>query len=173
MRERLLAALSSPRYRQFLVYVVGPHKAHEVTDEEPFAFLASVRDRLRGEGFNAFLATNPEIPIEEIDAGTRSLEFARASNVVAFVVTADAESLGVGIETGAVLEDMGERAPDRVLFVHEAGVRSAMIASVADRWNATVRAFETADELVGQVRTFARDVMCKESTGELAFPPGE
>lgn len=173
MREHLLDALAPARYRRFLVYVMGPYKAHDRPDEEMFEFLAGVRDRLRDAGFNAFLATDAEVPLDEMDAGTQSLAFARASNVTVFVVPAAGKNLGVGIETGAVLEDMTERAPDRVLFVHEDGARSAMIASVADRWDATVRAYEDADELVDQVRLFARDVMRKESTGELPFPPNE
>jgi hypothetical protein len=34
----------------------------------------------------AFLATDPEISLDEMDAGTQTLELARASNVVLFVV---------------------------------------------------------------------------------------
>lgn len=171
MRERLLESLPPTRYRRFFVYVMGPYKGHEVPDEEMIGFLETVRNRLRADGFNAFLATDAEIPLDEMDAGTQSLAFARASNVVVFVVRRHGKNLSVGIETGAVLEDLGERAPERILFVHEAGVRSAMIASVADRWDATVRTFEDTDELVENVRLFARDVMRRESTGRLPFPP--
>ncbi|HET7325532.1 MAG TPA: hypothetical protein VFJ06_14485 [Halococcus sp.] len=171
MRDRLLDALESTRYRRFLVYVMGPYKAHDSENEEAFAFLERVRDGLRTEGFNAFLATDADIPLDELDAGTQSLAFARASNAVIFVVRHDGKNLGVGIETGAVLEDMSDRARERVLFLHESGVRSAMIAAVADRWDATVRTFETEDDLFDEARLFIRDVMRRETTDELPFPP--
>lgn len=150
---------------------MGPYKGHGVADDEMFAFLDDVRDRIRAEGFNAFLATDAGISLDVMDAGTQSLEFARASNVVVFVVRRDGKNLGVGIEVGAVLEETEERAPDRVLFVPAKGLRSSMIASVADRWDATVRTFEDVDELSDGVRLFARDVMRKEMVGELPFPP--
>jgi hypothetical protein len=171
MRERLLRTLEPTRYRRFLVYLMGPYKQHESADEEAFEFLASVRDGLREEGFNAFLATDAEIDLEELDAGTQSLAMARASNAVLFVIRRDGKNLGVGIETGAVLEDLSSRSRERVLFLHERGVRSAMIASVADRWDATVRTFEEDSELFDEARLFLRDVMRRETTGELPFPP--
>jgi hypothetical protein len=172
MRDRLLGSLEPTRYRQFLVYVMGPYKAHDIEDEEAFAFLERVRDGLRSEGFNAFLATDADISLDKMDAGTQSLAFARASNAVLFVVRHDSKNLGVGIETGAVLEDMSDRARERVLFLHESGVRSAMIAAVADRWDATIRTFDTEDDLYDEARLFIRDVMRRETTGELPFPPG-
>ena len=171
MRDRLLETLEPTRYRRFLVYVMGPYKAHDIEDEAAFAFLERVRNGLRSEGFNAFLATDAEISLNEMDAGTQSLEFARVSNAVVFVVRHDSKNLGVGIETGSVLEDMSDQARERVLFLHESGVRSAMIAAVADRWDATVRTFEAEDGLFDEVRLFVRDVMRRETTGELPFPP--
>lgn len=171
MRDRLLETLEPTRYRRFLVYLMGAYKQHGGPDAEAFAFVASIRDRLRSEGFNAFLATDADVALEEMDAGTQSLEFARASNAVLFVVHERGKNLGVGIETGAVLEDRSARSRERVLFVHESGVRSALVASVADRWDATVRTFDDEDELLDEVRLFLRDVMRKESTGKLSFPP--
>jgi hypothetical protein len=79
MRNRLLDTLEETSYRRFLVYVMGPYKSHVTEDEGMYSFLETVRDDLRREGFNAFLATDPEIPLEEMDAGTQTLEFARAS----------------------------------------------------------------------------------------------
>lgn len=171
MRDRLLDTLEPTRYRRFLVYVMGPYKAHDIEDEAAFAFLERVRNGLRSEGFNAFLATDVGIELDEMDAGTQSLKFARASNAVVFVVRHDSKNLGVGIETGAVLEDMSDRARERVLFLHESGVKSAMIAAVADRWDATVRTFDAEDDLYDEARLFVRDVMRRETTGELPFPP--
>lgn len=172
MRQRLLRSLEPTRYRRFLVYLMGPYKRHGAADETAFEFLESVRDGLRTGGFNAFLATDADVPLEEMDAGTQSLEFARASNAVLFVVREQGKNLGVGIETGAVMEDLSSRSRERVLFLHESGVRSAMIASVSDRWDATVRTFDDESELFDEARLFLRDVMRKESTGELPFPPG-
>jgi hypothetical protein len=171
MRERLLDELEPTRYRRFLVYVMGPYKSWASADDETFAFLEGVRDDLRDRGFNAFLAVDANVPLDEMDAGTQSLAFARASNAVVFVVPGGGRNLGVGIETGAVLEDTSGRARERVLFVHETGVRSAMIAAVADRWDATVRSYDDREDLLSEVRLFARDVMRRESTGELPFPP--
>ena len=173
MRDRLLDALPDARYREFLLYLMGPYKAHGRPDGEMFDFLVAVRDDLRAAGFNAFLATDAGIDLDEIDAGTQSIRFARASNAVVFVVPGEGRNLGVGIETGAVLEDISDRAPERVLFVHEYGVRSAMIAAVADRWDARVREYEDREDLRRGVRLFARDVMRREGSGELPFPPEE
>lgn len=173
MRDRLLATLSETRYRRFLVYVMGPYKAHNGENDEMFGFLEAVRDGLRETGFNAFLATDVDIDLDEMDAGTQSLEFAHASNAIVFVVPGHGQNLGVGIETGAVLEDASDRARERVLFIHEKGVRSAMIRAVADRWDATVRAYEDEDDLQRGVRLFARDVMRREGEGDLPYPPDE
>jgi hypothetical protein len=57
-----------------------------------------------------------------------------------------------------------------VLFLQEAGVESALVASVADRWDATVRTYEDEAELLDEARLFVRDVMRREATGELPFP---
>lgn len=173
MRDHLLETLPATRYRRFLVYVMGPYKAHDRENTAAFGLLEEVRDGLRSAGLNAFLAVDADLDLDEMDAGTQTLRFARASNAVVFVVPEMGHNLGVGIEIGAVLEDMTDHQRERVLFVHEAGMRSAMIASVADRWDAEVRTYETVDDLLKQVRLFARDVMRKESTGELDFPPTE
>ncbi|UPV75110.1 hypothetical protein M0R89_03345 [Halorussus limi] len=173
MRDRLLNTLEPTSYRRFLVYVMGPYKSHIGENKEMFAFLEGVRDDLRREGFNAFLATDPDIPLDEMDAGTQTLEFARASNVVLFVVPHRGKNLGVGIEVGAVLEDMTDRQRERILLVHEDGVRSAMIAAVGDRWNVDLRTFDDEDDLLEETKRFIADVVRKEDTGELPFPPGE
>lgn len=173
MRDRLLETLPDARYRRFLVYLMGPYKARDRPDEEMFASLADVRDDLRADGLNAFLATDAEIDLDEMGAGTQSLRFARASNAVVFVVPEAGRNLGVGIETGAVLEDVGTRKRERILFVHESGVRSAMIAAVADRWDAQIDEYDDREDLCRAIRLFARDVMRKEGSGDLPFPPEE
>ncbi|WP_135823954.1 DUF7509 family protein [Halorussus ruber] len=172
MRETLLKRLDSAfppiRHRQFLIYLMGPYKSHITENEEMFSRLEALRDKLRSEGYNAFLATDPDIPLEELDAGTQSLKFARASNVVLFVVPDDGKNLGVGIEVGAVLEDMSTRQRQRILFLHEDGMRSAMIGAIGDRWNVFRRTFEDDDDLWHEALLFVRDVMRKEVYGDLS-----
>ncbi|MFU8867457.1 hypothetical protein [Natronococcus sp.] len=142
-------------------------------DEAALDLLLDVRDRLRTDaGVNAFLAIDIDVPLEELDAASQSIAFAEASNAVVYVVPAVGDNLGVGIEVGSVLEALfdGETPShhrERVAFVHESGVRSAMIAAVRDRWEARIYAYEDRDELERQIRLFVRDLIRKERTGEL------
>ncbi len=177
MREALLekldAAFPPIRHRRFLVYVMGPYKSHITENEEMYGRLEALRDELRSQGYNAFLATDPEIPLEELDAGTQSLEFARTSNVVLFVVPDDGKNLGVGIEVGAVLEDVSTQQRRRILFLHEDGMRSAMIGAIGDRWNVMRRTFESDEDLIDESLLFVRDVMRREVYEDLSKVPGE
>jgi len=144
-------------------------------EEAVLDLLLDVRDRLRtNPGVNAFLAIDVDVPLEEMDAATQSIEFALASNAIVYVVPKIGDNLGVGIEAGAVLEALyrereteqqGHR--ERVVFVHESGVRSAMIAAVRDRWDARVYTYAERDDLVRQVRLFVRDLARKEQRGDL------
>lgn len=144
-------------------------------DEAMLDLLLEVRDRLRTKpGVNAFLALDVDVPLEEVDAATQSIEFALASNAVVYLVPKLGDNLGVGIETGSVLEAIFQRDDatetghdERVVFVHESGVRSAMIASVVDRWDARLYTYEDRDELVRKVRLAVRDIARKEQRGEL------
>jgi hypothetical protein len=142
--------------------------------------LLFVRDRLRTDpGVNAFLAIDIDIPLEEMDAGTQSIKFALASNAIVYVIPKIGDNLGVGIEVGSVLEALfRERMTsdpqtttashhERVLFVHESGVRSAMIAAVQERWDARVYAYDDREDLVKQVRLFVRDLARREQIGDL------
>ena len=139
--------------------------------------LLYARDRLRTEpGVNAFLAIDTGIPLEEMDAATQSIEFALASNAVVYIVPRIGDNLGVGIETGSVLEaifrEHDDRTPttahqERVLFIHESGVRSAMIAAVQDRWDARVYSYDDRDDLVRQLRLFVRNLARREQRGDL------
>jgi hypothetical protein len=150
--------------------------------EATLDLLLSVRDELRTDpGVNAFLALDVDIPLEEMDAATQSVEFAFASNAVVYVVPKVGDNLGVGIETGSVLEALfrerqegGHREDhhERVVFVHEAGVRSAMIAAVQDRWEARVYSYEDRDDLVRQLRLFVRDIARREQVGDLSVLDG-
>lgn len=153
-----------------------PLDRHQATMD----LLVDVRDRLRtGPGVNAFLAVDVDILLSEVDAATQSIEFALASNAVVYVVPGLGDNLGVGIEVGAVLEAIyreeeadarrrSTRHRERVLFVHESGVESTMIAAVRDRWDARVYRYRDRAGLVKRVRLFVRDVARRERHGELA-----
>jgi hypothetical protein len=67
---------------------------------------------------------------------------------------------------------MTNRQRERVLLVNEDGMRSAMIGAIGDRWDVTRRTFADEDELLEAVSVFVADVVRKEDTGELPFPPG-
>lgn len=149
-------------------------------DEAVLDLLLHVRDRLRTDpGVNAFLAIDIDIPLDEMDAASQSIEFALASNAVVYVVPEIGDNLGVGIEVGSVLEAIfreqettaGEgrdtRHTERVFFVHETGVRSAMIAAVRDRWEARIYSYDDRADLVDQGRLFVRDVARRELYGDL------
>jgi hypothetical protein len=149
-------------------------------EEAVFDLLLFVRDRLRTDpGVNAFLAVDIDVPLEEMDAGTQSIEFAFASNAVIYLVPKLGDNLGVGIETGSVLEAVyRERTEldesrfvsdhhERVLFIHESGVRSAMIAAVRDRWDARVYSYTDREDLLTQIRLFVRDLARREQHGTL------
>ena len=169
-------------------------RGHEpVRSEATLDLLLELRDGLRtGPGVNAFLAIDVDVPLDELDAASQSIAFARAANAVVYVVPAIGDNLGVGIEVGAVLEalfggddgeasddedggeasDDGEDGPgghhrERVLFVHESGVHSAMIAAVRERWEARVYRYESRADLDRQLRLFVRDLIRKERLGKL------
>ena len=201
MRERIIDALEPATHRQFLVYLMGPYKAFELaamvpddvdpddlavsfddwddaaaeyTEADVLALLERTRDRLRDEaGLNAFLAIDVGIDLDELDAATQTIAFARASNVIAFVAPQVGKNLGVGIETGSVLEALDAEDHQRVVFVHEEGVRSAMIAALSRRWDATVYPYADEEELAKRLREFAVDIMNRELTGDLALRTDE
>lgn len=189
MRERVIGALGDVPYSEFLVYLMGPYTSFDVEallpenevaepslpsaradDAAIDAMLATLR-RVEGSlrtdpGVNAFLAVDAGVPLEEVDAATQSIRFARASNVVAFVLPHLGDNLGVGMEVGAVLEDLYPDS-ERVLVVHEDAVSSAMLGSVTRRWHANVVSYSDEDELVDELRLFVGDVMVREATGDL------
>lgn len=197
MRNKLVEQLPATTHPRFLVYLMGPYKAFaladmldeqsdetaeslpvdfgswderagEYSEADVKALLERVRTELRDTaGLNAFLAVDADVDLEEMDAATQTIEFARASNVVAFVAPRVGKNLGVGIEVGSVLEALGDADHERVVFVHEEGVRSAMIGSLSRRWDATVYSYSDETELVKRLRTFSIEVMNRESYGNL------
>lgn len=190
MRERLKAELGAVQYSDFLVYLMGPYTSYDVealipeemdsgdvslpaaqADEtsinEMLATLRRVQGSLRASpGVNAFLAVDADIPLNEMDAATQSIRFARSSNVIAFVVPHVGENLGVGMEVGAVLEDLYPNS-ERVLVVHESSVSSAMLGAVTQRWDANIASYADEDDLINQLRMFIGEIMVRERIGDL------
>lgn len=104
---------------------------------------------------------------DDVDAATQSIEYTRCSNATAFVLPFLGHNFGVGEEAGSILEALSETHGDRLLFVHEDGVTSAMIRSAKVRWDLRVETYETEAELVDKLRLFAGGIMQQERRGEL------
>jgi hypothetical protein len=201
-------ALDSVRRPEFLVYLMGPYRTFDVeahlpddaadtadlpsfatwddasgeyAESEVLALLQRTRDCLRDRGFNAFLAIDVGIDLDEMDAATQSIAFARASNAVVFVVPQVGDNLGVGIEVGSVLEDIAtdgdlsrpasEATPPersrRVMIATEPDVRSAMLGAVHTRWDASVRTFTDDEDLCRLGAQFCTHVANEELYGDL------
>ena len=202
------AALTPVRREQFLVYLMGPYRTFDVdallpvdadveTDVPSFAtwdetsgeyaeddvlrLLQETRDCLRDRGFNAFLAIDVGIPLDEMDAATQSIAFGRASNATVFIAPQVGDNLGVGIEIGSVLEDFlssaGMQGPAadatppertrRVMVATEPSVRSAMLGSVNARWDASVRTFTDAADCCRLCAQFCTHIQNEELHGSL------
>ncbi|MFC7155556.1 hypothetical protein ACFQPA_08805 [Halomarina halobia] len=201
-------ALPPVRRERFLVYVMGPYRTFDVdallpadagveTDAPSFAtwneasgeyaedevlrLLQETRDCLRDRGFNAFLAIDVGISLDEMDAATKSIAFARASNVTIFIAPRVGDNLGVGIEVGSVLEDLlssdgmqgpaAEATPPqrtrRMMVATEPSVRSAMLGSVHARWDASVRTFTDAADCCRLCAQFCTHIQNEERYGSL------
>jgi len=201
-------ALSPVQREQFLVYLVGPYRTFDVdallpadadveTDAPSFAtwdgtsgeyaedevlrLMQETRDCLRDRGFNAFLAIDVGIPLEEMDAATQSIAVAQASNATIFVAPQVGDNLGVGIEIGSVLEaflstaGMAGPAADanppartrRVMVATEPSVRSAMLGAVHARWDASVCTFTDAADCCRLCAQFCTHIQNEERYGSL------
>lgn len=197
-RDLLVERLGSVRYDRFLFFLMGPYKSFNleyVLDEEqrravdvaelpgPLrklfrseeeidaakALLRRVQGELRTDpGVNAFLAVDPEVDVDDVDAVTQSVEFARCSNATAFVVPFLGHNFGVGEEAGSVLEALADSHGERLILVHEDDVTSAMLRSARARWDLRILTYETEADLVAELRRFAAEVMHRERRGELA-----
>ena len=196
-RQLITNRLGSVKYDQFLFYLMGPYKSFNLnyilseedrrgidTEELPGpirrlfkntdtitdaqAFLRRIQGKLRKTpGVNAFLALDVDVDTDEIDAVTQSIEYTRHSNATAFVVPYLGHNFGVGEEAGSILETLADTHSDRLVFVHETDVTSAMIRSASVRWDLRVETYETEAELVDTLRRFAAGVMHRERRGEL------
>ena len=196
-RELIADRLGRVTYDRFLFYLMGPYKSfnlnYVLSAEErskidiedlpgPFRKLFRNKDdinaaqtllrRIQGElrtdpGVNAFLALDVDVDIDDVDAVTQSIEYARCSNATAFVVPFLGHNFGVGEEAGSVLENLADTHGERLIFLHENDVTSAMIRSAPVRWDLRVETYETEDELVAKLRRFAGGIMHRERRGEL------
>lgn len=197
-REEIADRLGNVKYNQFLMYLMGPYKSFnleyvlsdtvrkdvQVADlpppirrlfrpeediDEAEALLRRVQGALRTDpGVNAFLALDIGVEIKEMDAVTQSIEYAQLSNVAAFVVPFLGHNFGVGEEAGSILENITEMDGERLLFIHEEDVTSAMIRSAKLRWNLRVETYNSEAELVAKLREFAGGIMHRERRGELS-----
>lgn len=178
MRDRLIDELDTVPRQRFLVYLMGPYEEYGEEKSDALDRLFHLRDGLRTDpGVNAFLAIDAHVPLDEMDAATQSVEFARASNVVAFVAPHGGQNLGVGIEAGSILERIYDEetreSQERIVFAHEENVSSAMIESLSRRWDVTVFSYADTGELVEEMQEFVSNTVSRELTDELSRPTDE
>jgi hypothetical protein len=197
-RELIMDRLGEVQYDRFLFYIMGPYKSFNLNyllDEDQLAgidpadlpgpirqlfqnresiddaqaLLRRVQGKLRLDpGVNAFLALDVDVDTDEVDAVTQSIEYTRCSNATAFVLPFLGHNFGVGEEAGSILETLAETHSERLLFVHETAVTSAMIQSANARWDLRIETYETEAELVEKLRRFIGEVMHRERLGELS-----
>jgi hypothetical protein len=197
-RELIVERLGSVTYDRFLFYVMGPYKSfnlnYVLSEEERREFdvedlpgplrrlfrnkddisaaqalLRRVQGALRTDpGVNAFLALDIDIDTDDVDAVTQSIEYARCSNATAFILPFLGHNFGVGEEAGSILENLADTHGDRLIFIHEDDVTSAMIRSASVRWDLRIETYDTKDELVAKLRRFAGGIMHRERRGGLS-----
>jgi hypothetical protein len=132
------------------------------------ALLRRVQGELRVDpGVNAFLALDVDVDTDDVDAATQSVEYTRCSNATAFVLPFLGHNFGVGEEAGSILESLSETHGERLLFVRERDVTSAMIRSANARWDLRIETYDTEAELVEKLRLFVGGIMHRERRGEL------
>ena len=195
--DLIAGRLGSVTYDRFLFYLMGPYKSFNLNyvlseeerreidiDELPGplrrlfqnkdeineaqALLRRIQGALRATpGMNAFLALDIDVDTDDIDAMTQSLEYTRCSNATAFVVPFLGHNFGVGEEAGSILETLADTHGERMIFVHEADVTSAMIRSANVRWDLRIETYETEADLVATLRRFAGEIMHRERRGKL------
>ncbi|UWG48155.1 Uncharacterized protein HSRCO_1877 [Halanaeroarchaeum sp. HSR-CO] len=197
-RDLIADRLGDVQYDRFLFYIMGPYKSfdlnyvlgeeerrridvedlpgplralfrNEGNIDEAHALLRRVQGALRDDpGVNAFLAVDVDVDVDDVDAVTQSIEFTRCSNATAFVVPFLGHNFGVGEEAGSILETLAESHGERLVFVHEDDVTSAMIRSASVRWDLRVETYGSEVELVETLRRFAAEIMHRERRGDLA-----
>ncbi|WP_083909352.1 DUF7509 family protein [Natronococcus amylolyticus] len=196
-RDRIIDQLGDVKYDRFLFYLMGPYKSFnlsyvlseeerqefDIDDlpgplrrlfqnkadiDEAQALLRRIQRELRTTpGVNAFLALDVDVDTNDIDAVTQSIEYTRCSNATAFIVPFLGHNFGVGEEAGSILATLAETHGDRLVFVHEANVTSAMIRSAKVRWDLRIETYDTEAELVDTLRRFVGEIMQREHRGGL------
>jgi hypothetical protein len=199
-RELITSRLGEVTYDRFLFYLMGPYKSfnlryilsederqqieiddlpgplrtlfrNEETINDAQALLRRVQGALRADpGVNAFLALDVDVDTEDVDAVTQSIEYTQCSNATAFIVPFLGHNFGVGEEAGSILERLADTHGERLVFVHEADVTSAMIRSANARWDLRIETYETEAELIETLRRFAGEIMHRERRGDLDHP---
>lgn len=76
-------------------------------------------------------------------------------------------NFGVGEEAGSILDTLADTHGERLIFVQEDDVTSAMIRSASVRWDLRVETYETADGLIAKLRRFAGEIMPRDRRGIL------
>lgn len=196
-RDLIAERLDHVTYDRFLFYLMGPYKSFNLNyvlseterkeidvDNLPGplrrlfqskeeidaaqALLRRVQGALRvNPGVNAFLALDVDVDTDDVDAATQSIAYTRCSNATAFILPFLGHNFGVGEEAGSILEALSETHGDRLIFVHEDDVTSAMLRSAQMRWDLRVEPYETESELVSKLRLFAGSIMHQERRGDL------
>ena len=197
-RDLIVDRLGHVKYDRFLFYLMGPYKSfnlnyvlseaerREIDIEDlpgPLRRLFQSKDdidaaqallrRIQGKlrvapGVNAFLALDIDVDTDDIDAATQSIEYTKCSNATAFIMPFLGHNFGVGEEAGSILEALSETHGDRLIFVHEDDVTSAMIRSARMRWDLRIETYETEAELADKLRFFTGGIMQRERRGELS-----
>jgi hypothetical protein len=194
----LAERLGGVKHDEFLFYLMGPYKSFNLNyilseeeqqeidiadlpgpmrrlfqnkDEinEAQALLRRIQGSLRAHpGINAFLAVDVNVDIEDVDAATQSIEYARCSNATAFILPLLGHNFGIGEEAGSILERLSGTHGERFIFVHEDDVTSAMIQSAPVRWDVRVETYDSEKELIAKLRRFAGEIMHRERRGDLS-----
>jgi hypothetical protein len=197
-RDLIVDRLGHVKYDRFLFYLMGPYKSFNLNyvlseterreidvDDLPGplrrlfqnkdvidaaqALLRRIQGKLRvAPGVNAFLALDIDVDTDDVDAATQSIEYTKCSNATAFIVPFLGHNFGVGEEAGSILEALSETHGDRLIFVHEDDVTSAMIRSARVRWDLRIETYETETELADKLRFFAGEIMQRERRGGLS-----
>lgn len=207
MREALLDRLPAPSYPNFLVFVMGPFTKFELeyvlseetdpedveadlgaftdADHEFITELEELCSVLRDDpGVNAFIATDPDIPLPEdedaeeptLNAIAQSKAFAEASNAVAFILPIAGLREGVSAEIGAVLEAMDLenddpgpplKDPRRFRIFVETGITSTTIHAAEEEYSVPIIEYDSKNQLAKELHEFVTDVATLEDKGLL------
>jgi hypothetical protein len=207
MREVLLDRLAPSSSPTFLVYLMGPYTKFEIeyvlsegtdmddieadlgafsaADTKFITELEEFRSFLRDDpGVNAFIATDPDIPLpEDEDTGEPSMNaiaqskaYAEASNAIGFILPIAGLRAGVSAEIGAVLEAVDlendhpgppVKDPRRFRIFVETGITSTTIHAAEDEYSVPIVKYSSKEELRKELHDFVMDVALLEEKGIL------